>query len=135
VKLQKVVYELFESDYASIAGNENAKVHEIDGEVRLVFDGGKTVFVSWADKPVQYCVGFQQRSWNDSEPEMRIAASEWKMWAPCVGQAVELIFLDKERQVLEVRSPEGSVFFCSMEEDDYYQDVLHITSEKPSVTR
>lgn len=44
MKIQKVVYELYESDYSGIVGHENNDSHEINGEVHLITDDGENFY-------------------------------------------------------------------------------------------
>ncbi len=134
MKIEKVIYELYESDYLCIKGNENSNVHEIDREVRIELEDGMHVYVSWSNEPVQYSVGYKEERWNINVPEITIDVSSWKMWGGLIGQSCKFIYNDKAHQILELKCSEHSIFFSSQEDGCWEMDVLHISSSKPTVS-
>lgn len=131
MKIVKVVYELFESDYSRILGHENDNSHEIDREVRLITDDGANIYVSWANEPIQFSVGYKDSSWNINKPEREIEASHWNMWKPIIRQECKLVYVNKEHQILELKSSGGSIYFSSQEQGCWESDVLHISTNRP----
>jgi hypothetical protein len=135
MKISKVFYELFNSDYLSIKGHENDDFHEIDREICLEFTDGTKIYISWADKPIQFCIGHKDSSWNINQPEIILDASEWKIWKNIINQEVEIIYLDNEKQILELKSKNTSIFLSSQENCNWETDVLHISLIKPKYYR
>lgn len=132
MKLIRVIYELFESDYAFIQGNENGDIHEIDREVCLVTYEGK-LYVSWSSEPYQYCIGYKQSSWYTNEPAVVIDASSWFMWAPLINNEFSLSFIDPSHIFLELNSSNGKLYFSAQEKGLYGIDVCHISTRYPEV--
>ncbi len=130
MKVQKVVYQLFESDYEDIAARKNDDTHIIDREVRLDIDKGNSIYISWTEKPIQFSVGYQGRSWFN-EPEKVIDTSNWSLWKPIIGKECELNYQDKYHQLLELKGEELSVYFSSQENGQWESDVLNISRDKP----
>lgn len=131
MKIEKVVYELYESDYSCIRGHENSDMHEIDREICLDLEDGRHIYVTWVSEPVQYAVGYKEGRWNVNEPDILIEASEWKIWRPLIKKNCEFIYHDEWHQILELKCNESSIYFSSQEEGSWLSDVLHISATKP----
>jgi len=131
MKLNKVLYELYESDHSCIKGHENSEVHEIDREICLEFDEGNRIYVSWTDAPIQFSVDYKESQWNMNNPDIVVDASSWKMWKPLIGKSCEFIFHGEEHQVLELKCSDKSIYFSSQDKGSWFSDVLHISASKP----
>lgn len=133
----KVIYELYNSDYSYIKDRLDADTHEIDREICLVLDDGKNIYISWTESPIQYSIDYKGSRWFKNEPDKVLEASSWKLWKPIIGKVFELIFHDKNNQLLELRCKNASVYFSPLEisepggEPNWESDVLHISSNKP----
>ena len=130
--LTAVVYHLFdfESDVLTRAGS--AAQHRIDRELRLDFSNGTSQYFSWASEPAQYCVGVQSKSFFLPGEAVAIDATTHPLWRPLVQKAVELVWLDSEHQVLELRGPEGSLYLASVEAGEWQSDTLTVAGTKPT---
>jgi hypothetical protein len=129
MKIVRVVYKLFESDFTSLKGNSDS--HEIDREICLEFDSGRKLYFSWCQKPIQFSVGFQEQSFNTNEPERSLDVSNWDIWKPLIGNRIELVYLDNNHQILQLKGVTSSIYLSSQEQGIWEADVLHISSKMP----
>jgi len=134
MKISKVVYELYQSDYSCIRGSEEGDTHEIDREIRIEAENGERIYISWTDSPAQYSVGYKTSRWSKNDPEVTVDVSHWKVWQTLIAENCELIFHGDEHQVLEIRCPCASVYVSSQENGKWFSDVLHISSSRPKVS-
>ena len=131
MKLQRVIYELFESDLASL--RDFSDWHEIDREIFLEFENGEKRYFSWCDEPIQYSMGMQDERFNTGEPDHILDVSNWDMWQSLIGTKIE--FIDKEpHQIIEVKGPKKSVYLSNQEQGSWFSDVLHISNELPKIS-
>jgi len=135
MKIEKVIYELYESDYSYIKDITEADAHEIDREIYLVLDNGKHIYISWSNEPMQFSVGYKDHHWFKNEPDKTMEATSWKIWKDTIGQEFEFVYHDKNNQVLELKSTNTSVYFAPLEKENnnWSIDVLHISNTLPTV--
>lgn len=129
--LQKVIYELFESEKGVFKDSKSNISHTIDRELYLEFHNQKRVFISWNSAPVQYAVGLQENSFFDTNQKIIVDASGHPIWRRLIGQHIETIMLDKDNQVLEIRSPVASVYISTCEDGNWLSDAITISDKKP----
>jgi hypothetical protein len=133
----KIIYELYNSDFSNIKDSLDADTHEIDREIYIALDDGERIYISWANTPIEYSIDYKESSWFENESEKVLDASSWKIWKPIIGKSFELIFHDKNKQLLELKSKNASIYFSPLEicgssdGPSWSTDVLHISSNKP----
>jgi len=131
MRLARAIYELFESDMATLQGAEEQHSHEIDRELRLEFTDCSDLYIAWCSHPTQYAVGYQEKRWNVTDPEHIVDVSQWKIWRELIGQEISFVFHSPANQVLELRGDRSSVYCSSQERGSWQADVLHLSLEKP----
>jgi hypothetical protein len=130
----RVLYELFDFE-ASVLDEPGADVaHCIDREIRLDMSDDVQWFISWSNDPVQHCVGVARRSFFLPEGATTVDASGHPLWRRLVGQPIEFVSLDAESQVVEVRSPSGSVYLSSQERGYWLADATTVSASRPVVS-
>jgi hypothetical protein len=129
--LQKVFYDLFESEANVLDDPESHFSHTIDRELCLEFGDGKKVFISWCNVPVQYAIGMGTTSFFVSEDYVRLDASSHPMWKRVMGQPAEFLVLNDEHQIIELRSPVGSIYFSTFENGQWGSDVITVSTKMP----
>ncbi|RYV01544.1 hypothetical protein SOPP22_14265 [Shewanella sp. OPT22] len=134
MKLERVIYELYEVDFYSLKGESDSDFHEIDREIYLEFESGKKVYFSWCNEPVQYCIGFQSARFNANEPDHVIEVTNWGVWQDLIGQELSFIFTDESHQILELKGQTSSVYLSSQEKGSWVADVMHISKGLPVVS-
>lgn len=130
-KLVKVTYDLFETEAAGLRELGQAE-EEIDREIRLSMENGDELFISWHREPVQYAIGWQKRTWF-SDNAHRIDVSDTKIWKRLMGRPIKLLYLDKDHQVLEIRSQHNSVYCSAHANGKWMCDMVHISLRKPDL--
>lgn len=134
MKLTAVIYELFESDLDGLDNDPGLNSHEIEREIKFVFDDASTIYISWCREPVQYAVGYQNKSWFEPPPGITLDATNWPLWQPLSGQVISLGFLDADHQILEIKTIAGAVYCSSFSPslgDHWLADVLNISAAVP----
>lgn len=137
MELQRVVYNLFESDAQVLDASPSAEFHQIDREIVLEGRQGERIYVSWeespdADDPSVYRVACRGQSFFTPGVPVVRDYSEHELWQPLLETEIELSFRDADHRVLEIRGAGRSVFVCSYETGSWGADVLHISSAVPS---
>ncbi|WP_418357061.1 hypothetical protein ACNH6B_11495 [Shewanella basaltis] len=133
MKLERVIYELYEIDFGSLKGESESDSHELDREIYLEFESGEKVYFSWCNEPVQYCIGFQSGRFNANEPDHVVEATNWSVWRDLIGQELSFVFTDKSHQILELKGQTSSVYLSSQEQGSWVADVLHISKSLPII--
>ena len=134
MKLNRVIYELFEIDFGSLKGQSGSESHEIDREIYLEFETGEKLYFSWCNEPVQCCIGFKPERFNANEPDHVIDATNWKVWCELIGQEICFVFTDESHQILELKGQSSSVYLSSQERGSWEADVLHISKDLPIIS-
>jgi len=136
--VSKVIYELYESDYLYLKDKLDDDTHEINREICLVLDNGEHIYISWADTPIQFSIGYNKSRRFQNKPDKTLEASSLKLWKPIIGEVFDLIFHDKNKQLLELRCKNKSIYFAPQETNEntgesWNTDILHISSNKPPI--
>ena len=105
--LTRVIYDLFESDIASLDEPESETAHTIDRQIRLEFSDSSIRHLSWSSDPVQYCIGVQEQPFFVSGDNVTRDFSAHPLWRSVVGHVLDLVVIDPDHQVVEVRSCVG----------------------------
>ena len=131
--LEQVLYEVFESDAAWLDDNWESGVHEIDREIRMVFQGAHPdIYVSWDQTGDLVHIAMRNATFfTPPAPTVRDASTS-AIWTDLVGQDVTFEFLREDKQVLCVMAGEHAVYCCSYEDGYWEADVVHIASQKPA---
>ena len=132
MKLTRVIYELFESDARRLDADPIARIHEIDGEIRLIDEEGKSTFISWCRDPVQFAVGIADASFNIAPCGVSRDMGGSEFWKQLVGKDVGLNFEGSNHQVLKIGSDHQEVYCWTSAFSDEGEDVLYISTERPS---
>ncbi len=133
MKIEKIFYELYESDALWLKGKESSEIHEIDREVCIKVENDEDIYISWASEPIQFSIGYKSTSWNTNKPDTILDVSDWKMWEPVIGKEFKLNYCDDNHQILELNTVDTSIYFSSQEDGNWESDVLHISSKKPNI--
>jgi hypothetical protein len=131
IVLSRVIYELFEADLESLVSPSSDEEHGIDREIRLELSDGASKYISWCSDPVQYCVGVQPHSFFKPGGAVTRDVSVHPLWQRLIGEPLELVVLDANCQVLELRSSLASVFVSSQERGQWEADTLTVSGHNP----
>jgi hypothetical protein len=129
--LQNVFYDLFDFEADTLDGPESHFSHTIDRELCLELVDGRKIFISWWDVPVQYSVGMGEISFFKPEEYVRVDACSHPMWKGIIGQPVEFLVLDDGHQIVELRSPVGSIYFSTSQDGQFGYDALTVSTTMP----
>jgi len=132
MKLARVIYELFESDARRLDADDSQPIHEIDGEIRLIDEAGKSSFISWSSDPVQYAVGVANVSYFNEPLPVSRDMSDSEFWKGLVGKNISLNFEDRYHQVLKFTLDDEAVYCWTSAFADEGADTLFISTERPS---
>lgn len=131
--LARVIYELFETEAGIADVADRAEPVYLSRQLRLEFTDTTPVFIAWTWGLLpesDYHVGWSHESFCKGPLEVELDATRTAIWIKLVGHSVSLHFRDAEQQVLEVRSPETTVFCCSFEQW-WHADTLYIGRSLP----
>lgn len=131
MKLDNVIYELYDSEYEYALGLSNSIKHELDREVRLEFDDDTVIYVHWSDEPIQFCVGYKSTRAYSTEPEKTINVSGWAMWLPFINKEINIAYIEDDNEMIEISAEKNSLFFWAG--GDTGSDTLSISAQKPKV--
>jgi hypothetical protein len=84
--------------------------HTIDREILLELDDGAPLYVSRCSDPVQYCIGVSSKPVFDPGDNVLVDASDHIIWRRLIGSPIDLLHLDTEHQIFEVRGSDTSVY-------------------------
>jgi hypothetical protein len=130
--LGRVWYELFESEVRWLDRQTNSEYVELGRQVRLEMADGSFLYIAWNDLPGNdFYVDFGAASFCVGAAEVTREASASPLWLPLVGRPIELVYRDKERQVLEIRSGKSVVYCCSFGRGHWHADILHVAGRVP----
>lgn len=131
--LVAVAYRFFEGEEGALHEASNNRAHDSGGEVVLMFEGGRRVFVSWVDEPIQYAIGMSEAS--HFTPEAALSehdVSACVFWSDLLGKEVALNFVVSDNQVLEVSSDSARLLLCSFERGQWWADEVTVCKEIPA---
>lgn len=131
--LARVWYELFAWEAEWLDQHPDFKDAKLGRQLRLVMVDGSNVFVAWTWGPCgdDFGVGIAPHSFCTGSPEVDREMSASPLWAPLVGNAVELVYRDAEHQVVEVRAGSAVVYCCSFGQGMWGMDELRISGHIP----
>ena len=131
MKLNKVIYELYDSEYEYAMGLSDSEKHELDREVRLEFDDDTVTYVYWSDEPIQFCVGYKSTRAYSTEPEKIINVSNWPMWQPFINNEINIAYIEDNNEMIEISTKNNSLFFWAG--GNHGSDTLCVSTQKPKV--
>jgi hypothetical protein len=130
--LARVWYELFESEVRWLERQSSVEYVELGRQLRLEMADGSFLYIAWNDLPGnEFYVDFKGESFCTGIAEVIREASASPLWLPLVGRPLELVYQDKERQVLVIRSGAPVVYCCSFGRGHWHADVLHVAGIPP----
>lgn len=131
--LSRVTYELFDFEADILSDPTSNEEHTIDRQIRLDTADGKVHYVSWTSEPVQYCVGVKSESFFLPGDVVTCDASRHPLWARLMGEPVEIVSAGPDSQIVEIRTPNASVFVATCERGRWEADVIRISAAKPHI--
>jgi hypothetical protein len=135
VQLQRVCYELYESDLQVLESRAWAVPHELDGQVRLEFFDASAIYVSAIQCRDSFCAHYRGASHFANPLPFQRDVSDHPLWTPLIASSINLAFLDDFRQAIAIRSPIRSptrcVYCCSCEAGSWEADQLTICRSLP----
>ena len=136
MRLNKVTYELFESDVIYLSSLEKSDPHEIDREIRLSFDGEEDVFISWEQTSafgrIYFMMSFGTQCHFGNEAVSQ-DYSEHAFWRPLVGAEIQISHVDFLKQAVRISSSSYEVFCYARENSNWGRDVTQITPRRHCV--
>ena len=131
--LVAVSYRLLDGEEEALQDASHNRVHDFGGELVLTFEGGRRVFVSWVDEPVQYAIGLSEATHfipDAALVEHDVSASA--TWTDFLGKDVALDFVVPDNQVLEVSCGSARLLLCSFERGQWWADEVTVCREMPA---
>ncbi|HJZ90513.1 MAG TPA: hypothetical protein VKE40_06540 [Gemmataceae bacterium] len=122
MRLERVIYELFESEGGAVRRDPAAQCDEVTRQVRLEGAAGERVYISWAWGRGQpdYFLEHAPGSFFTNSPDAELDVTASPVWRPLVRREVIIGYRDNEWQVIEVRAGEAVVYCCSFQMDRVY---------------
>lgn len=134
MQLQRVCYELHESDLQLFESRAWAVPHELSGQVRLEFFDVSAIFVSAVPCRDSFRVHYRGGSHFANPLPFERDVSDHPLWTPLIGSSINLAVLDDFQQVIAIRSPTRCVYCCSWEAGSWEADRLTICRSLPRLT-
>jgi hypothetical protein len=131
VQLQRVYYELYESDLQVLESRAWAVPHELDGQVRLDFFDTFAIYISAIQCLDSFCAHYRGASHFANPLPFEREVSDHPLWIPLIGSSINLAVVDDFRQVIAIRSPTRCVYCCSCEAGSWEADQLTICRSLP----
>jgi hypothetical protein len=133
--LQQVIYQIFESDVLALEAPEAENLHTLDREIRFAFSDDTNQFASWTQSKNDFCITIKPESFYNEDSEFLIRdMSQSQMWFKLIGTPIDFIPLDIESQIIEVRSPVGSIYLSTQENGLWGMDVITVSNKPVSYT-
>lgn len=130
--LQRVTYHVFEHELAASSVTNIAACHVLDGEIELTFSGGKTMFVSWGNGSLQYCIEQKKDSFFNAAALKTVDVTHHPYWRPLVEREIAMSYIDDAHQVLALASGQDSLFLSSQYHDGtFFGDCVRVSRENP----
>lgn len=126
MKIKKIYYHLFNSDWDDIKTHINKLPHIIDGEIELQLYSKKSIYISWTNSPVMYSIGCSETTWCGNL-DVSIEVSNWDIWKYFIDKEIKLIFLGKDNQILKIGDDKKSIYINSYENNNWFVDVVYIS--------
>jgi hypothetical protein len=110
MNLTSVAYEFFDFEEA------DPEATVLERGLRLGFADAPTVYISWTwerqydDTCEPYSIGWRTTPYHGEEPDRLVEASRSSLWAPLIGQEVELSYVDADCLVMRVHSYNYQVY-------------------------
>jgi hypothetical protein len=131
--LRRVLYDLFEREADVLTDPGADAEHTIDREIRLELDDGAPLYVSWCSDAVQYCIGVSSKPFFDPGDNVLVDASDHSIWRRLIGSPIDLLHLDTEHQIFEVRGSDTSVYLSPREHGMWTADVVTVSADRPQL--
>ena len=103
MQLQRVYYQLYESDLQILESRAWAVPHELDGQVRLEFFDTSAIYVSVIQFPDGFCAHYRGASHFADPLPFEREVSDHPLWTPLLGSSINLAVIDDFRQVIAIR--------------------------------
>jgi len=131
--LAEVWYELFAWEAEWLDSHPDHEAAQLGRQLRLDMADGSSVFVAWTwgQAGNDFRVGFATYSFCTGPLEEVRNVSAGALWAPLVGQPIELIYRGEGKQVLEVRAGAAIVYCCSFGRGIWGMDELRVGGQLP----
>jgi hypothetical protein len=130
--LSGVEYQTLPNDIPYVLETETLGWHQLDGQIKLQFSDGHTVFISWGDKPIQYSIEIQSVTFFSPGSLVEMPMNENPFWNSLVGSEIILEYIDATHQVLQVRGRHTSIFLSSQYDDGAFQgDCVRVSTVNP----
>ena len=131
MQLQRVCYELSESDLQLLESRSWAVPHELHGQVRFEFFDVSAIYVSVIQCCNSFCAHFRGASHFANPLPLQRDVSDHPLWTPLIGSSINLDVQDEFRQIIAVRSPTRCVYCCACEAGSWEADQLTICRSLP----
>jgi hypothetical protein len=131
MQLERVCYELHESDLEVLESRAWAVPHELGGQVRLEFFDVSAIYVSAIRCRDGFCTHYRGASHFANPLPFQRDVSDHPLWTPLIASSIDLAFLDDLRQVIAIRSPTRCVYCCSCEAGSWEADKLTVCRSLP----
>jgi hypothetical protein len=131
MQLERVCYELHESDLEVLESRAWAVPHELDGQVRLEFFDVSAIYLSTIRCRDGFCAHYRGASHFANPLPFQRDVSDHPLWTPLIASSIHLTFLDDLRQAIAIRSPTRCVYCCSCEAGSWEADKLTICRSLP----
>jgi hypothetical protein len=131
VQLQRVYYELYESDLQVLESRAWAVPQELEGQVRLEFFDTSAIYVSAIQCRDGFCAHYRGASHFANPLPFEREVSDHPLWTPLIASSINLAVIDDLRQVIAIRSPTRCVYCCSCEAGAWEADRLTICRSLP----
>ena len=131
MQLQRVCYELYESDLGLLESRAWAVPHELEGQVRLEFFDASAIYVSAIQCCDSFCAHYRGASHFANPLPFQRDVSDHPLSTPLIASSINLAFLDDFRQAIAIRSPTRCVYCCSCEAGSWEADQLTICRSLP----
>jgi len=135
--LSRVFYELFDWEASWLDHHPEPDFVELDRQLRLEMADGSDVYIAWnwwSPSGDCYFVDIGEKSFCREQAAIVRDVSASSFWYPLIGKAVELAYLDAEKQVLRIISEDEAVYCCSFHDGIWGQDVLTIGRQMPKAS-
>jgi hypothetical protein len=130
--LKSVTYQVFEHERSGPWPTNRTSWHQIDGQVVLNFFNGQSLFISWGNGIVQYCIEQREQSFFSPDTLVEVPMTDHPYWLQFAGKNIGLTYLDQEQQVLTVTNAKNNLFISSQYDDGTFRgDCVRISQLSP----
>lgn len=135
--LKNVIYYLLDWEVDGRRYAEEPVSHGLDGELCLIFEDRKKMFVTWQNpvtKNGDFSIDFAPRRFTASETSQTCDMTEHPLWKSFVGQSVSLRREPiHETHLVVVNAEDGQQrFCCPYERGEWGSDTIYISQLIPT---